>query len=142
MAIFCFFQDLPRFQPENMEKNTVIFERVSVMATRKGCTASQLALAWVHHQGSDVCPIPGTSTTKGGQLRPERGGAGRAPRGGGDGRARVVGGGGRAARGQVPRQLPHHLEGLRDTAIVVLEGIRLNDNYTSVAMPPLSFLAL
>nr|CAD40470.2 OSJNBa0067G20.18 [Oryza sativa Japonica Group]CAH67842.1 OSIGBa0159H11-OSIGBa0137A07.5 [Oryza sativa] len=84
-----------------MEKNTVIFERVSVMATRKGCTASQLALAWVHHQGSDVCPIPGTSTTKGGQLRPERGGAGRAPRGGGDGRARVVGGGGRAARGQV-----------------------------------------
>uniref|UniRef100_A0A0E0P7I5 NADP-dependent oxidoreductase domain-containing protein n=1 Tax=Oryza rufipogon TaxID=4529 RepID=A0A0E0P7I5_ORYRU len=111
-----------RFQPENMEKNTVIFERVSVMATRKGCTASQLALAWVHHQGSDVCPIPGTSTTKGGQLRPERGGAGRAPRGGGDGRARVVGGGGRAARGQVPRQLPHHLEGLRDTAIVVCYG--------------------
>jgi aryl-alcohol dehydrogenase-like predicted oxidoreductase len=31
------------------------------MATRKGCTPSQLALAWVHHQGSDVCPIPGTT---------------------------------------------------------------------------------
>ncbi|KAK9163659.1 hypothetical protein Syun_004561 [Stephania yunnanensis] len=33
------------------------------MATllNKGCTASQLALAWVHHQGSDVCPIPGTT---------------------------------------------------------------------------------
>ena len=31
------------------------------MATRKGCTASQLALAWVHHQGKDVCPIPGTT---------------------------------------------------------------------------------
>ena len=31
------------------------------MATRKGCTTSQLALAWVHHQGKDVCPIPGTT---------------------------------------------------------------------------------
>jgi aryl-alcohol dehydrogenase-like predicted oxidoreductase len=31
------------------------------MAARKGCTSSQLALAWVHHQGSDVCPIPGTT---------------------------------------------------------------------------------
>ncbi|XP_047063152.1 probable aldo-keto reductase 2 isoform X3 [Lolium rigidum] len=52
---------LPRFQPENMEKNAAIFERVSEMAARKGCTASQLALAWVHHKGSDVCPIPGTT---------------------------------------------------------------------------------
>ncbi|MFS8005965.1 putative perakine reductase [Helianthus anomalus] len=31
------------------------------MATRKGCTAAQLALAWVHHQGTDVVPIPGTT---------------------------------------------------------------------------------
>ncbi|KAL0456696.1 UNVERIFIED_CONTAM: putative aldo-keto reductase 2 [Sesamum latifolium] len=31
------------------------------MASRKGCTTSQLALAWVHHQGNDVCPIPGTT---------------------------------------------------------------------------------
>jgi aryl-alcohol dehydrogenase-like predicted oxidoreductase len=44
-----------------MEKNAAIFERVSEMAARKGCTSSQLALAWVHHQGSDVCPIPGTT---------------------------------------------------------------------------------
>jgi aryl-alcohol dehydrogenase-like predicted oxidoreductase len=44
-----------------MEKNAAIFERVSAMAATKGCTASQLALAWVHHQGSDVCPIPGTT---------------------------------------------------------------------------------
>ena len=55
------FQTLPRFQPKNMEKNAAIFERVSEMAARKGCTSSQLALAWVHHQGSDVCPIPGTT---------------------------------------------------------------------------------
>ena len=31
------------------------------MAARKGCTPSQLALAWVHHQGNNVCPIPGTT---------------------------------------------------------------------------------
>ena len=52
---------MPRFQPENLEKNALIFERVNAMATRKGCTPSQLALAWLHHQGSDVCPIPGTT---------------------------------------------------------------------------------
>jgi len=56
-----FRKELPRFQPENLEKNAVIFERVNAMAARKGCTPSQLALAWVHHQGADVCPIPGTT---------------------------------------------------------------------------------
>ncbi|KAE8022933.1 hypothetical protein FH972_008694 [Carpinus fangiana] len=52
---------LPRYQPENMEHNKTIFESVNEMAKRKGCTPSQLALAWVHHQGNDVCPIPGTT---------------------------------------------------------------------------------
>ncbi|KAL6660384.1 hypothetical protein ACP70R_001930 [Stipagrostis hirtigluma subsp. patula] len=55
------FGYMPRFQPENLDKNVQIFERVKAMATRKGCTPSQLALAWVHHQGNDVCPIPGTT---------------------------------------------------------------------------------
>uniref|UniRef100_A0A7N2LAW9 NADP-dependent oxidoreductase domain-containing protein n=1 Tax=Quercus lobata TaxID=97700 RepID=A0A7N2LAW9_QUELO len=55
------FKFLPRFQPENMEHNKTIFERVNEMAARKGCSPSQLALAWVHHQGKDVCPIPGTT---------------------------------------------------------------------------------
>lgn len=31
------------------------------MASRKGCTSTQLALAWVLHQGDDVAPIPGTT---------------------------------------------------------------------------------
>src|SRR4051812_41544200 len=39
----------------------MVFEDVSAMAAKKGCTASQLALAWVNHQGNDVCPIPGTT---------------------------------------------------------------------------------
>ncbi|XP_074297278.1 putative aldo-keto reductase 2 isoform X2 [Silene latifolia] len=54
-------QQLPRFQQENMEKNKLIFERVSEIAAQKGCTPAQLALAWVHQQGEDVCPIPGTT---------------------------------------------------------------------------------
>lgn len=52
---------VPRFQPENLAQNALIFERVNEMAKRKKCTTSQLALAWLHHQGPDVCPIPGTT---------------------------------------------------------------------------------
>ncbi|XVE81182.1 hypothetical protein DITRI_Ditri15bG0042300 [Diplodiscus trichospermus] len=51
----------PRFKPENLEHNKHLFERVNKMARRKGCSPSQLALAWLHHQGDDVCPIPGTT---------------------------------------------------------------------------------
>ncbi|KAH7857285.1 hypothetical protein Vadar_010919 [Vaccinium darrowii] len=54
-----FRQQLPRFQPENLEHNKTMFERVNEMAAKKGCTPGQLALAWVHHQGA--CPIPGTT---------------------------------------------------------------------------------
>ncbi|CAI0397707.1 unnamed protein product [Linum tenue] len=56
-----FLKYLPRFHPENMEHNKAIFERVDEIARRKGCTPSQLALAWLHRQGDDVCPIPGTT---------------------------------------------------------------------------------
>ncbi|KNA12253.1 hypothetical protein SOVF_127640 [Spinacia oleracea] len=54
-------QHMPRFKSENIEHNKHIFERVSEIATRKGCSPGQLALAWVHQQGDDVCPIPGTT---------------------------------------------------------------------------------
>uniref|UniRef100_A0A2P2KS98 Aldo/keto reductase n=1 Tax=Rhizophora mucronata TaxID=61149 RepID=A0A2P2KS98_RHIMU len=54
-------QHLPRLQAENLEYNEQMFERVNEIAAKKGCTPSQLALAWVHHQGDDVCPIPGTT---------------------------------------------------------------------------------
>lgn len=54
----------PRFQGENIEKNKVLFERVSALAKKHGCTPAQLALAWVLHQGNDVAPIPGTSKVK------------------------------------------------------------------------------
>ncbi len=50
----------PRFQPENLPKNLQIIEKVEKLASEKGCTPAQLALAWVLAQGSDVVPIPGT----------------------------------------------------------------------------------
>jgi aryl-alcohol dehydrogenase-like predicted oxidoreductase len=50
----------PRFQGENFERNLAIVERVREIAEEKGVTPAQLALAWVHHQGEDVVPIPGT----------------------------------------------------------------------------------
>jgi aryl-alcohol dehydrogenase-like predicted oxidoreductase len=50
----------PRFQGENFRRNLEIVERVREIAEEKGVTAAQLALAWVHHQGEDVVPIPGT----------------------------------------------------------------------------------
>jgi aryl-alcohol dehydrogenase-like predicted oxidoreductase len=50
----------PRFQGENFSRNMEIVERVSAIAEEKGVTAAQLALAWLHHRGEDVVPIPGT----------------------------------------------------------------------------------
>jgi aryl-alcohol dehydrogenase-like predicted oxidoreductase len=54
-------KSLPRFQAENLEHNKKLYDRVQEIAVKKSCTPSQLALAWVHHQGDDVCPIPGTT---------------------------------------------------------------------------------
>ena len=50
----------PRFQGENFYKNLQLVEQVKVIATEKGVTPSQLALAWLLAQGEDIVPIPGT----------------------------------------------------------------------------------
>ena len=50
----------PRFSAENFDGNLEVVERVRALADSKGCTASQIALAWVLAQGDDVVPIPGT----------------------------------------------------------------------------------
>jgi aryl-alcohol dehydrogenase-like predicted oxidoreductase len=50
----------PRFQGETFQKNLDLVARIEEMAKRKGCTAAQLALAWVLAQGQDIVPIPGT----------------------------------------------------------------------------------
>src|SRR5438445_2203663 len=50
----------PRFQGDNFEKNLRLVARVRRIAAEKKATPSQLALAWLLAQGSDVVPIPGT----------------------------------------------------------------------------------
>jgi aryl-alcohol dehydrogenase-like predicted oxidoreductase len=52
----------PRFQGENFAKNLDVVARIEEIAREKGCTPAQLALAWLHAQGADVVPIPGTKT--------------------------------------------------------------------------------
>ena len=54
----------PRFQGENFQKNLDLAGKVAEIAREKGCTASQLALAWVLAQGDDIVPIPGTKHKK------------------------------------------------------------------------------
>lgn len=54
----------PRFQGENFHKNLDVVGRVQQIASGKGCTPSQLALAWVMAQGDDIVPIPGTKRRK------------------------------------------------------------------------------
>ncbi|CAH8296000.1 unnamed protein product [Eruca vesicaria subsp. sativa] len=56
-----FRKTLPRFQQENLDHNKILYEKVCAMSEKKRCTPAQLALAWVHHQGDNVCPIPGTT---------------------------------------------------------------------------------
>jgi aryl-alcohol dehydrogenase-like predicted oxidoreductase len=54
----------PRFQGENFDKNLALVNEVSSIAKEKGCTPSQLALAWVMGQGDFIFPIPGTKRIK------------------------------------------------------------------------------
>jgi aryl-alcohol dehydrogenase-like predicted oxidoreductase len=54
----------PRFQGENFQKNLELVERVEELAAEKGCTAAQIALAWVLAQGEGIVPIPGTTRVK------------------------------------------------------------------------------
>jgi aryl-alcohol dehydrogenase-like predicted oxidoreductase len=50
----------PRFTGDNLEHNLGLAAKVAELAAEKGCTAGQLALAWVLAQGDDIVPIPGT----------------------------------------------------------------------------------
>jgi aryl-alcohol dehydrogenase-like predicted oxidoreductase len=50
----------PRFQGEALQANLRVLDEVNALAERKGVTPTQLALAWVLAQGSDIVPIPGT----------------------------------------------------------------------------------
>jgi len=54
----------PRFQGENFKKNVEVVGRIEEIAAEKGCTPSQLALAWVLAQDTNIVPIPGTKRRK------------------------------------------------------------------------------
>src|SRR5262245_13220871 len=54
----------PRFQGDNFNKNLELVSRVTAMASEKGITPAQLALAWVLAQGEYIVPIPGTKRRK------------------------------------------------------------------------------
>lgn len=53
---------VPRFQDASAAHNVAIADAVREFAQRKGCTAAQIAIAWVLAQGEDILPIPGMKT--------------------------------------------------------------------------------
>ena len=55
----------PRFAADNLARNLQLVAAIESLAKAKGCTAGQVALAWLLAQGNDIVPIPGTK-------RPER----------------------------------------------------------------------
>ncbi len=54
----------PRFQGENFDRNMKIVDALKAIASGKGATPAQIALAWLLVQGPDIVPIPGTKRRK------------------------------------------------------------------------------
>ena len=54
-----FRKNLPRFQPENFAFNSRLVDGLVEFANQRGCTSSQVALAWLLSKGPDFLPIPG-----------------------------------------------------------------------------------
>jgi aryl-alcohol dehydrogenase-like predicted oxidoreductase len=53
-------QNNPRFQGENLTRNTERLAELKAVASAKNVKPAQIALAWVMAQGDDIVPIPGT----------------------------------------------------------------------------------
>ena len=53
-------RNAPRFQADTLSKNVELVERIEAIAREKGCSAAQLALAWVLAKGDHIVPIAGT----------------------------------------------------------------------------------
>ena len=54
----------PRFREKAFEANLRLADAVKELASKKGSTPAQLALAWVLAQGHDLVPIPGTKRVR------------------------------------------------------------------------------
>jgi aryl-alcohol dehydrogenase-like predicted oxidoreductase len=57
-------RSMPRFAPDNYIKNLALLPAYNALAAEVGCTPSQLAIAWLLHQGDDILPIPGTTSVE------------------------------------------------------------------------------
>lgn len=57
-----FRRSIPRYQGENFYKNLELLKQIQIMASDKGVTPSQLAIAWVTSNG--FVAIPGTKRVK------------------------------------------------------------------------------
>ena len=55
-------RNMPRFDPDNYAANLKLLPAYHALAQEAGCSPSQLALAWLLHQGDDIIPIPGTTS--------------------------------------------------------------------------------
>ncbi len=99
----------PRFTGENLKQNTELVARVRELASEKGVTPGQLALAWVLHRGEHIVPIPGTKRVS---YLEENVAAARHPAERGRGRADHRGGadGGGCALRRGGNALDQHLE--------------------------------
>ena len=53
-------REWPRFHGENRAQNNALVAALQAIATEKGCTAGQLALAWLLAKRPWIVPIPGT----------------------------------------------------------------------------------
>jgi len=59
-----FRKTLPRYQQQHADNNQHLTQGFAAIANGLGCTAAQLAIAWVLHQGDNIIPIPGTKKRK------------------------------------------------------------------------------
>ena len=53
---------LPRFAGENLARNQNLIDALNALATEKGATATQLAIAWVLAQDESIVPVMGART--------------------------------------------------------------------------------
>jgi aryl-alcohol dehydrogenase-like predicted oxidoreductase len=52
---------MPRFRPENLDRNLSLVEALRAIAGKKGATVAQIAIGWVLSRGEDIVPLVGTT---------------------------------------------------------------------------------
>jgi aryl-alcohol dehydrogenase-like predicted oxidoreductase len=52
---------MPRFRPENLDRNLALVDALRAIGEEKGVTVAQIALAWVLARGEDIVPLVGTT---------------------------------------------------------------------------------